>query len=611
MALLNAVLILLLSVVYSQNAQVSIDWSTVIATSKTTTTLQVVVNALLTRQSPIHDQTFKSLSNLNANFVRFVPWFPYAKLGVAQLYPPSDENLCAHLTGLGNANNWTVSLTCPKTSTIKTIDFASWGTPSGTCGQFKIGSCHANTSMSVSKSLCLNKHSCTIRADTDTFGGDPCYGTVKQFDIQVTCSIPYNYSNWDFSLINPLMEDLMNSVNPKNEPNKTVINFSTIPNWKYSGVTYGEGLVDSPYDCSWSYNAGTTLIDTTAATLGQYYGNLVSYYKNGGFTDLYGNNITSNYNFNIDTWEILNEVESEHHNSPQSYTKIYDAIVSGIQSIADPKKEIKFMGMALAYHNEWNWYNYFLNHSNHKPDIPIDYISFHFYASSSSRTDPNAYQAFFPSVDTFVKEVRNITAIRDKLSPNTKFDIDEIGVILPGDNSNAPDPPAIYWNSAAAMFAYLFPHMVIEGVDIIGQSQLMGYPPLPQSEFPDSPGGIPPQFASVTEIDWETGVGNARYWLLKLLIDNFKIGDKLVKTTFTENSLFYAQGFMSVNSGVKKVLIVNKVNQNVTVIFNGMKGGKMYVIDEESGNGPAYVWNMYDNIFEMRRYAVGLYYPSD
>ena len=56
-------------------AEITVEWDNAIATSKTTTTLQVVVNALLTRNSPIHDQTFQSLADLNADFVRFVPWF--------------------------------------------------------------------------------------------------------------------------------------------------------------------------------------------------------------------------------------------------------------------------------------------------------------------------------------------------------------------------------------------------------------------------------------------------------------------------------------------------------------------------------------------------------
>ena len=526
------------------------------------------------------------------------------------MYPPSGSSLCAHLNGDANDNNWTLSITCPQQSIIKNIEFASWGTPTGTCGNFNIGKCHAQNSMNISRQLCLNKNSCTIRADTNTFNGDPCDGTRKQFDIQVECSIAYNYSNWNFSLLDPLMEDFMNAVNPKNAANKTVINYSTIPNWKYMNVSYGAGIADSPYDTSFGYNIGTELIDPTAQNIGEYFGNLISYYKNGGFTDEYGNNITSSYNYNIDTWEVLNEPNSEHHNTPQSYTKLYDAIVTGIQHIADPDKKIKFIGMALGGDSK-EWFEYFLNKSNHKPGIPMDYVSFHFYAGCSNRTDPDTYQQFFPRVDSFVQQVRNISQIRDKLSPSTKFDIDEIGVILKADNSDsAPIPPPIYWNAAAAMFAYLFPQLVIEGVDIMGESQLMGYPPYPAQQFPANQGSpLPPQYPSVSEIDWETGKGNARYWLLKLLIDHFNVGDKVVNTTFTDSDTFYAQGFID-TIGNKKILIVNKVNNNTMVRFNGVNGGKMYVIDSESGNDPAYIWNLYTNSYEMRPYAIGLLYPN-
>eukprot|EP01084_Bolivina_argentea_P178466 308505_1 len=377
------VCLFLLTTTHSITTEVTVDWNNVIATSKTTTTLQVVVNALLTRESPIHDQTFQSLAALNANFVRFVPWWPYPKLGVPQLYAPSDKYLCAHLNGDANNNNWTISITCPETSVIKSIDFASWGTPNGFCGNFSINNtCHANNSLNISQELCLNKHSCIIPANIDTFNGDPCNGTTKQFDIQVTCSIQYKYSNYNFSLINPLMEDFMNAVNPKNKYNKTVINFSTIPMWLYQGVTYGQDIADSPYDVASKYNQQyTQLMAPNGNGLATYIANIVNYYKNGGFIDEYGNKIKSNYNFNIDIWEVLNEqdISKNKPNKPQEYTVVYDTIVSAIQKQTDPNKQMKFMGLALGSHNEWSWYNYFLNHSNHIEGIPIDYISFHFY----------------------------------------------------------------------------------------------------------------------------------------------------------------------------------------------------------------------------------------
>ena len=39
--------------------------------------------------SPIHDATFQALKDLQADDVRFVPWLPYPRLGVAELEAPT------------------------------------------------------------------------------------------------------------------------------------------------------------------------------------------------------------------------------------------------------------------------------------------------------------------------------------------------------------------------------------------------------------------------------------------------------------------------------------------------------------------------------------------
>lgn len=51
---------------------VEIDWLTLVRTTSTVPTLQVVVNPLIRPESPIHDQVFASLEALQAEFVRFV-----------------------------------------------------------------------------------------------------------------------------------------------------------------------------------------------------------------------------------------------------------------------------------------------------------------------------------------------------------------------------------------------------------------------------------------------------------------------------------------------------------------------------------------------------------
>ena len=82
--------------------------------------------------------------------------------------------------------NATVTLLCPSGQTISGIDFASYGTPGGSCGAFTTGSCQATSSSSVVSSACLGRSSCTVPANNATFG-DPCSGTVKRLSIQARC----------------------------------------------------------------------------------------------------------------------------------------------------------------------------------------------------------------------------------------------------------------------------------------------------------------------------------------------------------------------------------------------------------------------------------------
>src|SRR5437660_1252475 len=71
-------------------AKVTASWDKVTRVSQTTPTLQVVVNPPLRRGTPVHDNAFKALRDLQADYVRYVPWLPYPKLGVAELEPPED-----------------------------------------------------------------------------------------------------------------------------------------------------------------------------------------------------------------------------------------------------------------------------------------------------------------------------------------------------------------------------------------------------------------------------------------------------------------------------------------------------------------------------------------
>ena len=102
-------------------------------------------------------------------------------------------------------------------------------------------------------------------------------------------------------------------------------------------------------------------------------------------------------------------------------------------------------------------------------------IAYHFYAWSNSRTDPIAYESLFSQLDMFLFEVEQIEEIRKILSPETRTTIDELGVILDDDNTpGAPQFPLVFWNAAAALYAYSWAKLAQQSIDAVGQSQLVG-----------------------------------------------------------------------------------------------------------------------------------------
>jgi len=381
-----------------------------------------------------------------------------------------------------------------------------------------------------------------------------------------------DHTSWDFTWIDPVTKDFLAAT----EGHSTIINFSTIPAWMFKTdkpVTYPE----DPNQVFWNYTQGTELRDPSGKELGDYYARLVSWFTKGGFTDENGTRHESGYHYTFPYWEVLNEVDFEHQTTPEQYTERYDAIVSGIHRVSP---ETKFMGLALAQPSTGpKYFEYFLNHKNHRPGIPLDYISFHFYATPALDEGPDGWQhTFFNQADGFLAVTRYILAIRDRLSPETKIDTDELGVILPTDgleiraNKALPDHiPHRYWNAAASLYAYLFVELSKLGVEVIGESQLVGYP----SQFP-----------SVSMIDYNNGKPNARYWVLKMIVDNFHSGDRLVTTrpsSGSDEDQPYVQGFVTPQG--RKILLVNRTNREETAeIPADFAHASFATVDEATGD---------------------------
>jgi hypothetical protein len=81
-----------------------------------------------------------------------------------------------------------LQLTAPSGAVITAINFASYGTPNGTCGSFTLGTANATNSKSIVEGYALGTNSVSIPATNAVFG-DPVYGTAKRLYIQATYQI--------------------------------------------------------------------------------------------------------------------------------------------------------------------------------------------------------------------------------------------------------------------------------------------------------------------------------------------------------------------------------------------------------------------------------------
>jgi hypothetical protein len=463
----------------AQEKTVVINWDKTQHVSRTTPTLQVVYNPMLRENSPIYKATFEALKNLDATYVRYVPWFPYPKAAVAELRAPTK---------------------------------------------------------------------------TETF--------------------------WDFTYADPAMEAFMKAQGDR----PVVINFSTIPVWMWK-TAKPVPVDDDPDGVNWTYNQGAELVDPDGKEAAAYFARLLNWYTKGGFTDELGKYHASGHHYKIAWWEVLNEPDLEHHISPQLYTRLYDAIVTEMHKVSP---ETRFTGISVAHETNPEWFEYFLNPANHKPGIPLDAISYHFYGRPTLEGLPieNYQYSFFDQADGFLDRVRFIESIRKRLSPGTMTQINEIGNILMDHDYKGVIPQG-YWNLAGAMYAYLYLELTKIGIDVAGESQLVGYP----TQFPD-----------VSMMNWKNGKPNARYWVLKLLHDNLGPGDELKSTSLSSPSVA-AQAFLTKKG--KKLLLINKYDKDVLLKLPGGASHISYV-DETTGDEPVAQGDVTNSQVNLKAYSVAI-----
>jgi hypothetical protein len=82
-------------------------------------------------------------------------------------------------------------------------------------------------------------------------------------------------------------------------------------------------------------------------------------------------------------------------------------------------------------------------------------------------------------------------------------------------------------------------------------------------------------------MNWKNGKPNSRYWVLKLLKENFGPGDKLVNTSVNTVDVS-AQGFITEKG--KKLLLINKNNKDIKLnLPEGFTGAKIYSVNTLTG----------------------------
>jgi hypothetical protein len=396
-------------------------------------------------------------------------------------------------------------------------------------------------------------------------------------------------TSWDFSLIDPMTIDFLEAT--KGHP--VVLNFSTTPQWMWATpapVTYPS----NPEEPVWNYTQGTQLRDPSGKELADYYARLVSWYTRGGFADESGQRHESGHHYKVDWWEVLNEPDLEHRISPQLYTQIYDAVVAGIREVSP---EMKFVGVSVAGPSrQAEMFEYFLNPRNHQAGVPLDAISYHFYASPAKDQPPETQQfTFWDQAEGFLNTVRYVEAIRKRLSPKTATMINEVGAISADDREqNTPGHvtkpiPNSYWNLCGAMYAYLFGELANLGIETVNASQLVGYPT---------------QYPSVSLVDWETGQPNARFQVLNLLRDSFGPGDRMVRTS-QPGATVYAQAFVS-RENVRRVLLVNKRDRDIEIAVPQAAGNTIRFVDQTTAFHPPVSEKLAGNTVKLRGYSVAV-----
>jgi len=302
-----------------------------------------------------------------------------------------------------SAENGSVTLTCPTGQTISRVVFASFGTPTGTCGSFAKGSCDQSESVSIVQALCVGASTCTVAATNGTFT-DPCHNTVKNLAIEVACAPGGGTGGGGAGQV------------------------------PFKGVANSPCAARTALNVSWYYNWGQTETEPCSdgrggAFVPMIWGHTGSEQSASGISSAVSSFVGKGYGY------VLGFNEPD--NSSQADIDVATAI-SLWPSFNNAAIQVGTPATS-ANSNGQSWFTTFMNDVNGSSTLHADFIALHWYGWNSGSCDANASQ-----LESYIKWAEGF-------SGNRPIWLNEWGCL----NDSAPDTATViaFYKGALAVFA--------------------------------------------------------------------------------------------------------------------------------------------------------------
>jgi hypothetical protein len=150
-----------------------------------------------------------------------------------------------------------ITLACSHpNAAISSIVFASYGTPSGSCGSYTVGACHQYRSRQIIESRCLGKNRCVVPL-LKPFVGAPCTAVKPYMFIEAVC---LENSMFFVNKSDEVVLSVMNDFDDQDDSDDLSVNVS---------LTSSNCAVFSPPMCSLTHLTTSCTSSMTLTTLGQ------------------------------------------------------------------------------------------------------------------------------------------------------------------------------------------------------------------------------------------------------------------------------------------------------------------------------------------------------